>query len=187
MTCMWWGGLLNQSRLSRLVPSRVGESTFAGLKCTLSVAAVLSRPVAYYPVREFSVANPVAKTHGSPVNNFGSARNSSLSRHLIGHPCPPSRPTRSAISSSTRRSDRLRCWGLCCLGCVMGMMSLVEATSMSRRTRMAPCCIGPENFRGAMIIWRSFNVPAFRQCRLTRDAKRKPRACRGFKVMRWSI
>ena len=67
-------------------------------------------------------------------------------------PCPPSRPTRSAISSSTRRSDLLRCWGLCCLGCVIGMMSLVEATSMSRRTRMAPRCIGPENFRGAMII-----------------------------------
>src|SRR5262249_27779111 len=36
-------------------------------------------------------------------------------------------------------------------GCVTGMMSLVEATPMSRRTRMAPRCIGPENFRGAML------------------------------------
>jgi hypothetical protein len=65
----------------------------------------------------------------------------------------------------------LRCWGLCCLGCVIGMMSLVEATSMSRRTRMAPRCMGPENFRGAMII----GAPSMfhsRQSRLTRaDAR----------------
>jgi len=40
--------------------------------------------------------------------------------------------------------------GIVLLGCVIGMMSLVEATSMSRRTRMAPRCIGPENFRGAI-------------------------------------
>jgi hypothetical protein len=33
-----------------------------------------------------------------------------------------------------------------------GMMSLVEAIFMFRRTLMAPRCIGPENFRGAMII-----------------------------------
>ena len=56
----------------------------------------------------------------------------------VGVPWPPARPTRVAISPSTRRSDRLRCWGLCCRGCVIGMMSLVEATSMTRRTRMAP-------------------------------------------------
>ena len=34
----------------------------------------------------------------------------------------------------------------------MGMKSLVEATPMSRRTRMALCCIGPENFRGATLL-----------------------------------
>src|SRR5262249_61988480 len=41
------------------------------------------------------------------------------------------------------------------------MMSLVEATSMSRRTRLAPCCIGPENFRGAMIIDAPSMFPLF--------------------------
>jgi hypothetical protein len=55
----------------------------------------------------------------------------------------------------------------------MGMMSLVEATSMSRRTRMAPCCIGPENFRGAMIIDAPSMFPLFGNSRLTRDAKKK--------------
>src|SRR5262245_967755 len=41
------------------------------------------------------------------------------------------------------------------------MMSLVEATSRFRRTRMAPRCIGPENFRGAMIV----DAPSNDRCR----------------------
>lgn len=56
-------------------------------------------------------------------------------------PWPPARPTRTATASSTRLNDRLRCWGLCCRGCVTGMRSLVETTSISRNTAIARRCI----------------------------------------------
>jgi hypothetical protein len=100
--------------------------------------------------------------------------------HKIGHPCPPARPTGIAISLNTRRNDRERYWGLCCLGCVVGMMSLVLATFISRRTRMAPCCIGPENFRGAMIIDAPSMFPLFGKAIDARCKKKARATCRGF-------